>query len=78
MTVKSFEEWLERIAEFRQALADRERKKEERQAELQANKMAQSVKLIMESMEPQNPTTLTTQLVKSRWPPLWIGQQFDK
>ena len=75
-TVKSFEEWLERIPEFRQAITNREEKKEEKQAELQANKLGEAVRLIMENT--RNPTTQTTQLVKSRWPPVWTGQQFDK
>ena len=26
----------------------------------------------------RNPVNPTTQLVKSRWPPVWIGQKFDK
>ena len=77
-TVKSFEDWLERIAEFRQAIADRERKKEEKQAELQATKLGQAMRLIIENVEHRNPTTPMTQLVKSRWPLLWTGQQFDK
>ena len=33
---------------------------------------------MMETRDPRNPTTPTTQLVKSRWPPVWTGQQFDK
>ena len=65
-TVKSFEEWLERTAEFRQAIMDRERKKEDKQAELQANKLGEAVRRIMENIEPRNPNNQTTQLVKSR------------
>ena len=77
-TVKRFEEWLERILEFRQALTNREERKEEKQAELQANKLEQALRIMMETRDPRNPTTPTTQLVKSRWPPVWTGQQFDK
>ena len=35
--VKIFEEWLERIPEFRQAITKREERKEEKRAELQTN-----------------------------------------
>ena len=79
-TAKSFEDWLERIAEFRRAIADREDSKEDRQAENQANKLGEAVRRILENVGPrdQNALNPTTQLVKSRWPPVWIGQKFDK
>ena len=35
----------------------------------------------MESIGPREqvaPNPTTTQLVKSRWPPVWVGQKFDK
>ena len=79
--IKRFEEWLERIAEFRQAVEERERKIEDKKAETQANKLEEAVRRILENVGPRDPNTpnnQTTQLVKSRWPPTWIGQKFDK
>ena len=75
--MKSFEDWLERTPEFRQAITTREERKEEKRAELQTNLLSQALTVWM-NRDPRNPTTLTTQLVKSRWPPVWTGQQFDK
>ena len=75
--VKSFEDWLERIAVLRQAVTERERKMKA----ITANEMGETIKVIIESIEtrnPRNPNNPTTQLVKSRWPPLWSGQKFDK
>ena len=52
VTEKSFEDWLERIPEFRVAVAQRERKKEAKQAENQAGKLGEAVKAIMEGLQP--------------------------
>ena len=43
--------------------------------------MGQTIRAIVEGMGPGNPNlnpNPTTQLVKSRWPPVWSGQKFDK
>ena len=72
-TVKSFEEWLERIAEFRQAVDNREKEREDRQAENQANKLGEAMRSILENGGPRgtnNPANQTTQLIKARWPPV--------
>ena len=68
---------MERSPEFRQAITHREERKEEKQADLQANKLTQALTIMM-NRDLRNPMTPPTQLVKSRWPPVWTGQQFDK
>ena len=30
------------------------------------------------AINPANPNNQTTQLIKARWPPVWVGQKFDK
>ena len=61
------------MAEKKQAEADR-------QAETQANILGHAVRRIVAETgtRDRNPTNPTTQLVKSRWPPVWIGKKFDK
>ena len=51
-----------------------------RQAENQANILGHAVRRIVAETETRdrNPANPTTQLVKSRWPPVWTGQKFDK
>ena len=76
-TSKSFEDWLERTAEFRKAYAEREKERKK----IQDEEQAKVFKRILESIPPSQPQQLpqnTTQLVKSRWPPSWIGQKFEK
>ena len=47
----------------------------------QATEMGETIRAIVREMEPrnvdQNPKQMT-QLVKSRWPPSWSGQKFEK
>ena len=38
----------------------------------------ETVKTILENMERRNGNNQTTQLVKSRFPPLWSGQDYDR
>merc|ERR1711984_37868 len=42
--------------------------------------LGDTVKRIITEMGPQdgNAANPTTQLIKERWPPVWIGQKFDK
>ena len=72
--MKSFENWLERIAVLRQAVTERERKMKV----ITANKMGETIKMIMERMETRNQNNPTTQLVKPRNPLIWSGQKFEK
>ena len=68
---------MERTAEFWKAIAERERERKEKEAENQAN----IFRRILENVGPRDlngPNNQTTQLIKSRWPPTWIGQKFDK
>ena len=47
--------------------------------ELRASKFAEAVRLALESKVTQGVTPgATTQLVKTRQPPLWSGQKFDR
>ena len=56
---------------FRTALEERNKKEKE----LQASKIGEVVKEIIEQIDKKN---RTTQLVKSRFPPTWSGQDFEK
>ena len=84
--VKKFENYLERIGGFKETVWAREKKKQEemekidiRKAGIIANKFAESVKLALESKVMPGATPAgTTQLVKTRQPPLWSGQKFDR
>ena len=77
-TVTKFEGWLERIPEFRKHIEDKTQAEADRQAENQANILSHAVRRIVADVEPRNNANPTTQLVKSRWPPGWSGQKFDK
>ena len=49
-----------------------------KEAEVTANKFADVIKLALEGKENKaNPGT-TTPKVKSRQPPLWLGQQYER
>ena len=84
--VKKFETYLKRIGGFKEALWARDKKNREenekielKKEEIRANKFAEKIRLALEGKEGKAamPGT-TTQLVKSRQPPLWSGQQFDR
>ena len=80
-TVNSFQNWLERMPEFRKQVGQRKLNMENRQAELQAKKLGEAVNALLrnngtEAREVSN--NPTTQLVKARYPPVWSGQKFDK
>ena len=83
-TVKSFENWLERMPEFRRQVGQRMASIEDKQAETQARKLGEAVREILDRVGPReqvqnpNPNPATTQLIKARWPPVWVGQKFDK
>ena len=77
-TVTKFEGWLERIPEFRKHIEDKNQAEADKQAENQANILSHAVRRIVADVEPRNNANPTTQLVKSRWPPGWSGQKFDK
>ena len=73
--MKKFENYLKRIGGFKEAVWAREKKREEKRA----SEFAALVKLALESkVMPGVTQGGTTQLVKSRQPPLWSGQQFDR
>ena len=61
-------------------MAERKQAEADRQAETQANILGHAVRRIVTETEnrDRNPANPTTQLVKSRWPPIWTGQKFDK
>ena len=50
------------------------------QAENQAKILGEAVSRILADAGPRDRDTAnpTTQLVNARWPPVWIGQKFDK
>ena len=54
-------------------------KLELKKEEIRANKFAEVIRLALGSKESKYTTPgATTQLAKSRQPPLWSGQQFDR
>ena len=61
-------------------MAEKKKAEKYENAEHQANILGDAVRRIVADVGPQdrNPANPTTQLVKSRWPPVWIGQKFDK
>ena len=75
-TIAKFESWLIRIPEFRKQIRARAILEADNQAKTQAEIMSHAVRNIVATAEPRN--NATTQLVKSRWPPGWSGQKFDK
>ena len=84
--MKKFENYLKRIKGFKEAVWAREKKNREenekieiKKAEIIAQKFAESVKLALESKVMPGATPAgTTQLVKTRQPPLWSGEKFDR
>ena len=77
--VKKLETYFKRIGEFKVALWAREKKNREeneiKKAEIITSKFAESVKLALESKVTPG---VTTQLVKTRQPPLLSGEHFDR
>ena len=67
---------MKRIPEFRRQIKERAIEEADKQAKTQAEIMSHAVRNIVATVEPRN--NATTQLVKSRWPPGWSGQKFDK
>ena len=59
-------------------MAEKKKAEKYEHAEHQANILGDAVRRIVADVGPRNPANPTTQLVKSRWPPVWIGQKFDK
>ena len=49
-----------------------------KEAEVTDNKFADVMKLVLEGKESKVMPGATTQLVKSRQPPLWSGQKYDR
>ena len=49
-----------------------------RKEEIQVVQIRKTVKMILENMERRNENNQMTQLVKSRFPPLWSGQDYDR
>ena len=71
--VESLQNWMKRNKTFQQAVTERNKKNKNEEQE----KMSETIKTMMESMEIRNQTQ-TTQLIKSRPPPIWSGQNFEK
>ena len=76
---------MKRIGGFKEAVWAREKKKREenemirvKEAEVMANMVADVIKLALEGKESKVTQGATTQLVKSRQPPLWSGQKYDR
>ena len=76
---------MKRIAGFKKAVWARDKKKREeneklelKKEEIRAGKFAEAIKLALEGKESKGREGAATQLVKSRQPPLWSGQQFDR
>ena len=84
--VKRLETYFKMIGGFKEVLWARDKKNKEenekieiRKAEIIGSKFAESVSLALESKAtPGAMLGATIQLVKSRQPPLWLGQQFDR
>ena len=73
--VKRFENYLKRIGGFKEAVWAREKKREEKRA----SEFAALVKLALESKVTLGAMPAgTTQLVKTKQPPLWLGQKLDR
>ena len=71
------------MPEFKRQIGNKLANMEEKQAETQARKLGEAVKEILNTVcqvpavnPPQNQAT--TQLIKARLPPVWVGQKFDK
>ena len=82
--VKKFERHLKRIGGFKEAWWARKKKKIEEEEkieikkdEIRASKFAEAIRLALDSKVMPGATPAgTTQLVKTRQPPLWSGQNF--
>ena len=68
VTVKSMEDWLERIPEFQHAVKERIRKKEDEKYK----RKTEVWRMMIKNQEPRNPNNqaATSQLIKARWPPV--------
>ena len=77
-TITKFEGWLKRIPEFRNHIELRTQTLRNQDSETQASILSHAVRQIVAEATPNPATNPTTQLVKSRWPPVWSGQKFDK
>ena len=77
-TVNKFQNWLERLPDFKKQVEQRKLTMEDRQAELQARKLGEAVNLILQRTGAREANPATTQLVKARFPPIWTGKKFDK
>ena len=71
------------MLEFKRQIGNKLANMEEKQAETQARKLGEAVKELPDRVgqvpavnPPQNQAT--TQLIKARLPPGWVGQKFDK
>ena len=73
-TAKKFETHLKGLEGFRTALKQREMEKEE----LKMKAMKNMVKMTVEGLQNRGNAQGITQIVKSKQPPLWSGQQFDR
>ena len=73
-TVNSFQNWLERMPEFKKQVNQRKMNMENRQAELQAKKFGEVVQHIIRhegtGAREANTANPTTQLIKPRYPPV--------
>ena len=72
--VRRFEDYLKQIPGFREAVSLRNKTKEDSHTKKIRELIEEITRLISQMEEKRS----TTQLVKSRLPPLWSGQEFDR
>ena len=77
--MQKFEIYLEEIGGFKEALWEREKRKEVEREQIRAKELIEAAKAVESNTAPVAAEAAggTTQLVKPRPPPLWPGQNFD-
>ena len=76
--VKGFKDWLKTVKGFREAVNNQNKKKERERNDMQVVQIRDTVRTVLENMERKGAGDAnTTQLIKSIFPPIWSGQEFD-
>ena len=70
--VESLQNWIRRNKTFQQAVTERNKKNKNEEHK----QICETFKIMMESIENRTQAQ-TTQLIKSRPPPIWSGQNFE-
>ena len=78
--IKAFEDKIKTIDGFRKVVKKYMEQEEEKENRRKAKEIEASVRAVLENFERKEAgnTNQTTQLVKSRFPPIWSGQTFDR